>query len=225
MEILDTPEYHEVIAWLSHGRGFHIYLKNAFESKILPRHFSKQSKFSSFMRKLNRWGFTRVVRGPETGAYVHPCFRRGDHRVAMQMSCQSISKGDSVKIGGAMIPFATLDTLPKTMIVDKKLSPAVHKPVTELAGQQLLRLQQLTRHRALTDIAMSRLQYPILLGHDLSFTGRSLPLLLELRAIEDIKSQLRLQIAARQIAAQSGAFQRQWTLRDSSAERFVLQRY
>lgn len=63
----------------------------AFESKILPKHFYKHSKYPSFTRKLNRWGFVRVTRGPETGAYFHPCFRRGDYRLVMQMSCSNIT--------------------------------------------------------------------------------------------------------------------------------------
>lgn len=46
-------------------------------------------KYTSFTRKLNRWGFTRVTRGPETGAYYHKYFQRGDTRLCMQMSCQS----------------------------------------------------------------------------------------------------------------------------------------
>jgi len=86
-----------VISWLPHGRGFVIYKKKAFEEQILPRHFNKQSKFSSFTRKLNRWGFVRVTRGPESGAYYNPYFKRGGHRLCMQMSCQSNSKSSVIK--------------------------------------------------------------------------------------------------------------------------------
>jgi HSF-type DNA-binding len=65
MEILDDPENADVLSWLHHGRGFVIYRKKAFEQRLLPKYFSKQSKYSSFTRKLNRWGFSRVTRGPE----------------------------------------------------------------------------------------------------------------------------------------------------------------
>jgi hypothetical protein len=37
-----------------------------FAAETLPRYFSKKSKFTSFTRKLNRWNFTRVTRGPES---------------------------------------------------------------------------------------------------------------------------------------------------------------
>jgi hypothetical protein len=65
MEILDDPENSDTLSWLQHGRGFVIYRKKAFEQRILPRYFNKHSKYSSFTRKLNRWGFSRVTRGAE----------------------------------------------------------------------------------------------------------------------------------------------------------------
>ena len=33
--------------------------------------YFKQSKYTSFTRKLKRWGFTRVTTGAEQGAYYH----------------------------------------------------------------------------------------------------------------------------------------------------------
>lgn len=47
----------------------------------------KQCKFTSLTRKLNRWGFTRVTRGSESGAYYHKFFIRDDPRLVTQMSC------------------------------------------------------------------------------------------------------------------------------------------
>ena len=53
----------------------------------MPQYFHKQSKYASFARKLNRWGFVRVSRGPESGAYYHPHFRRGEKRLCKDMRC------------------------------------------------------------------------------------------------------------------------------------------
>lgn len=92
MEILDNEDNTDIISWLPHGRGFVIFRKKAFEQKILPKYFHKTSKYSSFTRKLNRWGFVRVTRGPEIGAYYHRNFQRGGHRLVQQMSCQSNTK-------------------------------------------------------------------------------------------------------------------------------------
>merc|ERR1719159_734982 len=75
MEILSNEENADIISWLPHGRGFMIYQKKRFASEIMPKYF-KKSKFTSFTRKLNRWSFTRITRGPETGAYYHEFFQR-----------------------------------------------------------------------------------------------------------------------------------------------------
>jgi HSF-type DNA-binding len=62
MKVLSTPEFNEVIAWTSSGKAFNILLPKVFCSKILPDHF-KSAKYSSFTRKLHRWGFMRHYRG------------------------------------------------------------------------------------------------------------------------------------------------------------------
>lgn len=59
MEILSIEEYHDIIRWLPHGKGFIIADKKRFADEVLPKHF-KQAKFTSFTRKLNRW-FVGVV--------------------------------------------------------------------------------------------------------------------------------------------------------------------
>mmetsp|Transcript_22712 Transcript_22712/g.25859 ORF Transcript_22712/g.25859 Transcript_22712/m.25859 type:complete len:296 (+) Transcript_22712:39-926(+) len=88
MKILSTKDYSDIIGWLPHGQGFIIYQKKRFAMEILSKHF-KRSKFTSFTRKLNRWKFTRIARGPETGAYYHAFFQRDKPRLSMQMSCQT----------------------------------------------------------------------------------------------------------------------------------------
>jgi HSF-type DNA-binding len=54
--------------------------------------YFKATKFTSFTRKLNRWGFNRAPRGPETGAYFHKLFRRDKPDLVMQMTSNSGSK-------------------------------------------------------------------------------------------------------------------------------------
>mmetsp|Transcript_9618 Transcript_9618/g.10616 ORF Transcript_9618/g.10616 Transcript_9618/m.10616 type:complete len:222 (-) Transcript_9618:178-843(-) len=86
MAILSTDEYSHIAGWLPHGKGFIIFQKKQFEAEVLPRYF-KQSKFTSFTRKLNRWGFYRVSRGNEMGAYYHKLFTRDNPRLCFRMSC------------------------------------------------------------------------------------------------------------------------------------------
>ena len=107
LEILTDESHSEVISWLPHGNGFVIHKKKTFASDVLPNHF-KASKFTSFTRKLNRWGFTRVPRGPETGAYFHKMFRRDKPDLCMQMTSNSGNKYQSAHLshpnGGPMQP-------------------------------------------------------------------------------------------------------------------------
>lgn len=88
MEILSNESHADIVSWLSHGKGFMIYQKKRFAAEVLPNYF-KQAKFTSFTRKLNRWNFARITRGPETGAYYHEYFQRGNLRLCMQMCCQN----------------------------------------------------------------------------------------------------------------------------------------
>lgn len=69
MDILSNEEDSDTISWLPHGRSFIIYKKKKFAANVLPKFF-KATKFTSFTRKLNRWGFTRVTRGPEVSSTV-----------------------------------------------------------------------------------------------------------------------------------------------------------
>ena len=121
MEVLSNPEVSDIITWLPHGKGFIILQKRRFSMDVMPLYF-KHSKFTSFTRKLNRWGFTRVSRGPEMGAYYHKVrdedglcklhlsilclitmlyplnvqfFQRGNYILCMQMRCQSTNKSSS----------------------------------------------------------------------------------------------------------------------------------
>mmetsp|Transcript_9912 Transcript_9912/g.15263 ORF Transcript_9912/g.15263 Transcript_9912/m.15263 type:complete len:236 (+) Transcript_9912:100-807(+) len=89
MEIISNDENADIISWLPHGKGFHITKKKQFAAEILPRYFKHSSKWTSFTRKLNRWGFTRITSGPEQGSYYHKYFLRDQPRLCHQMHCES----------------------------------------------------------------------------------------------------------------------------------------
>uniref|UniRef100_A0A7S4ATW8 HSF-type DNA-binding domain-containing protein n=1 Tax=Pseudo-nitzschia australis TaxID=44445 RepID=A0A7S4ATW8_9STRA len=91
MEILTNDEDSDTIAWLPHGRSFIIYKKKKFAAQVLVKYF-KATKFTSFTRKLNRWGFTRVTRGTEMGSYFHKMFLRDNPELCLRMSSHTSSK-------------------------------------------------------------------------------------------------------------------------------------
>ena len=65
---------HGCVKWLDDSQGFTITDKEGF-SDVLRRFFG-QAKYASFTRRLKRWGFTRITKGPDNGAYFHPSFHR-----------------------------------------------------------------------------------------------------------------------------------------------------
>jgi len=82
MKILSTDGVEDMITWLPHGHAFTIVNPKAFTSQILPRYFQK-TKFTSFTRKLSRWGFVRYSRG----TYRHKWFQRDNACLCLRMRC------------------------------------------------------------------------------------------------------------------------------------------
>ena len=55
MAILSDPANADCIRWGQDGSSFFILDKDIFARKIMPRLSTRRAKFSSFVRKLNRW--------------------------------------------------------------------------------------------------------------------------------------------------------------------------
>lgn len=86
MTVLSDPKFHHIIEWLPSGKSFVIYKPKVFATDILPSRF-KSAKYSSFTRKLHRWGFVRHFRGGDSGAFFHPDFQKGRLDLAESMTC------------------------------------------------------------------------------------------------------------------------------------------
>jgi len=75
--LLDDNPFEDIISWQPHGRSFSIHTPDRFVEEVMPKYF-KQSKFSSFLRQLNLYSFTRHrAQGPDKGGYYHKFFLRG----------------------------------------------------------------------------------------------------------------------------------------------------
>lgn len=70
--MLNIESHNGSTAWLPDGGGFVILHKQEFSDRVLPAYFG-QAKYTSFTRRLKRWGFKRT----NTGAYYHEMFQRG----------------------------------------------------------------------------------------------------------------------------------------------------
>lgn len=66
----------DIVSWQPDGTSFKVHQQNAFVEKVLPRYFS-QTKYRSFQRQLNHYGFERTQKGALEGSYSHPRFVKG----------------------------------------------------------------------------------------------------------------------------------------------------
>lgn len=124
--VLADPTVRDIISWLPHGKSFVVIRPDVFATDVLPRYFSAEGpnsvkskktsttttttttkkvskgahKYPSFTRKLNRWGFKQISRGPDAGAFCHELFQRDDIELCRGMECQKSRKS---RIGGGSV--------------------------------------------------------------------------------------------------------------------------
>ena len=97
-DMLDAAEvngFTTVVSWLPDGVSFKVHDKETFTSLILQRYFD-QTKYKSFQRQLNMWGFERRNEyGPEKGSYTHQYFVRGQQSLCCRMTRSKRPSGGS----------------------------------------------------------------------------------------------------------------------------------
>lgn len=83
-----------IVSWQPHGRSFIVHKPKEF-TELLPRFF-KLSKIPSFQRQLNLYGFVRLTRATDRGAYYHELFLRGKPFLIRHMNRVKV-KGTGVR--------------------------------------------------------------------------------------------------------------------------------
>lgn len=94
LEEVDTrkPLLSSIISWQPNGKLFTVHDRDAFENVIQSTYFN-QTKFASFRRQLNLWGFERVgiaydkstTDSSVGGSFFHPLFQRHNRRLCCTM--------------------------------------------------------------------------------------------------------------------------------------------
>jgi hypothetical protein len=90
-------EYYDetIVAWLADGKSFVVVEPDAFCDKVLSKAF-KGGKYSSFVRKLNRWGFGRLVSGTGMDCFHHPLFQRNRMDRCILITCRESTSGSFI---------------------------------------------------------------------------------------------------------------------------------
>ena len=95
LDAMDKNGDKSIVCWQPHGRAFMVHKPKEFVQEVMS-HFFNQTKYASFQRQLNLYGFSRLTHGPDKGAYYHNCFVRGKRHLCKGMIRQKI-KGTKVR--------------------------------------------------------------------------------------------------------------------------------
>lgn len=86
LNLAEIDGFEHIASWQPHGRSFRIHKHKEFMDCIMPKMF-RQSKWSSFQRQVNLYGFKRITAaGPDKGAYYHESFLRGNASLAKDIA-------------------------------------------------------------------------------------------------------------------------------------------
>jgi hypothetical protein len=93
LEAAPIVGFEDIVSWLPTGDGFRIHDRNRFETYIIPRFFSSQSKYKSFTRQLNLYKFKRMSTVKmDRGCYHKDNFIRGKPELCRSILRISTSK-------------------------------------------------------------------------------------------------------------------------------------
>jgi hypothetical protein len=93
LEMADRERLDDIVCWLPHRRAFRINNKDRFMKELLPAFFTGQNRWSSFLRQLNLYGFSRVTKGTDYGAYYHELMIGGRPDLCQYMRRVGTPKG------------------------------------------------------------------------------------------------------------------------------------
>jgi hypothetical protein len=122
-ELLEETDkgHSSVVSWLPGGKAFKVHKKQAFCNELMPTFFNS-SKYKTFQRSLNLWGFKCVARGTDKGAcYYHQFFVRGNVDLCNNMMRVKIKGGGIAGVPPSSEP-KTATSFPQEAFLATRLS-------------------------------------------------------------------------------------------------------
>mmetsp|Transcript_23287 Transcript_23287/g.43233 ORF Transcript_23287/g.43233 Transcript_23287/m.43233 type:complete len:534 (-) Transcript_23287:471-2072(-) len=86
-----AKNFSHIVSWVHNGEAFKVHNTKDFVQQVMPQYFD-QTKYESFRRQLNLYGFTRIVRGQHRGVYSHPMFHRAHQDWCRYITRQQFSQ-------------------------------------------------------------------------------------------------------------------------------------
>ena len=118
LERSTIDSFEHVVSWQPGNDCFKVHDTKRFVFQVMPRFFN-QSKYKSFQRQLNIYGFARIEKGPNKGGYQHQFFIKGRKGL---LGCIKRQKIKGVKQVTEQTPTTTSETL-NTMETESDGSP------------------------------------------------------------------------------------------------------
>jgi len=136
MTLLDEPSNSDVATFMPDGKSFAILKPDVFTKELMPRYF-KMTKFTSFVRKLYRWGFRQAEERGKSGAvaYRHPLFRRGELSLCRKIRFQKKENKQPV-----LIPYGSVGITHPAILPREE-----HRSVAPVCLQQKQALHPISR--------------------------------------------------------------------------------
>jgi hypothetical protein len=95
MEAIHDYYDETTVAWLADGKSFVVVDPDVFCDKVISKAF-KGGRYASFVRKLNRWGFGRLVSGTGMDCFHHPLFQRNRMDLCILITCRDSTSGSFI---------------------------------------------------------------------------------------------------------------------------------
>ena len=84
LQAVEQEGKEHIVSWHPNGLSFQVHNAKKFVEEVLPSHF-RQTKYKSFQRQLNFYGFERITSGPLEGSYKHPWFVKGNEGLCKEI--------------------------------------------------------------------------------------------------------------------------------------------
>lgn len=98
LENAERDGYDHLISWVSDGKAFKIHIDGSLEKDdekaivdVLKKTFN-QTRFKSFLRQLQLYGFERIYKGPRRGECRHELFARGRRDLLQNKSIEDFQR-------------------------------------------------------------------------------------------------------------------------------------
>lgn len=121
LENAEKEGYDHLIRWSSDGKSFKI--QDSWNHKaiveILKQHFN-QTRFKSFLRQLQVYGFERSFKGQNQGECSHPMFIRGQKELLYKKSIEEFQEAANNKIRPTVSPSSVKQLV--SILAQKKAS-------------------------------------------------------------------------------------------------------